>query len=139
MLRSRWANAVAFLPLLPLSFGAASREVGAQSSCLANKDTVASIQEDIMIHLTWGDSGRIVAVGLPYKPRTVKLVTSAALCDSLIAAFNARLSPADSLRAKAGYVFKLGRKAYALVPDIWPSTVDYYLARDLAWAGSVIR
>lgn len=140
MLRSRWANAIMLVALLPLSLSAmASREVGAQSSCLASKDTAASIREDIMTHLTSGDSGRIVTVGLPYKPRTVKLVTSGTLCEKLIAAFNTRLSAADSLRARAGYVFKLDEKAYALVPDIWPSTVDYYLANDLAFAGTVAR
>ena len=102
-------------------------------------DTVASIRADLMAQLTNGDSASIVGVGLPYKPKQITLMTSPSVCDSILAAYNGSLPADDSLHAKAGYVFRVGKTAYAIVPESWPHAIDYYLARNLLFVARVRR
>jgi hypothetical protein len=87
------------------------------AQCRTNRDTAAVVISMAESQLSNTDSTTIVSKGLPYKPTSVTLVTTAATCTSVINAFNALFPNSrknDRISSTEGaYVVKAGT-AYAL-------------------------
>ena len=86
------------------------------SPCLTNADTAATHISQVTLTLTGGDSARIVHLGLPYRPRSVSLVTDSATCASVVKVLNSTSSD-SATSIKRAYVFKVGRRNFAAVGE----------------------
>ena len=90
-----------------LSLATSRGQVAASSpiGCSAHPDTASLALGLVREMFTLNDSASLVRAGLPYKPTTLTLVTTTAICDSIIARFNASLTGGDTVyRVTSGYV-----------------------------------
>lgn len=89
------------------------------AQCLATSDTT-EMKAQIKQTLTNIDSVSLAAKGLPYAPSTIATVTTTAVCDSVINAYNGHFGPTDPERVTSGFVFRIGTTAYGFVPSSTP-------------------
>lgn len=109
---SRCMIAAAIGALWPLS------AYGQTGFCMANADTAASHIAATKLSLSGAgtaDSLRLKALGLPYNPTSVTLVTTNSKCKSVVNAYNAKWPVGDPHRVQRGYVIKVGSTAFALI------------------------
>jgi hypothetical protein len=85
----------------------------AQVRCLSNPDTAATFIADVERGLSNTDSTGLSKVGLPYRPRSVTLVTHEPLCASAFDAYNA-LGP--SRPVEQAYLIRVDSAAFVMVP-----------------------
>jgi hypothetical protein len=95
-----------------------SSAYGQTGFCMANADTAASHIAATRLSLSGAgaaDSLRLKALGLPYNPASVTLVTTDSKCKSVVNAYNAQWPAGDPHRVQRGYVIKVGTSAFALI------------------------
>jgi hypothetical protein len=101
---------------LAVIFGS-SASVSNAGPCLGTSDTAQRYVKVVRNQVFMGDSTRLAALGLPYKPASgVALETDSMVCAAVVSAFNALYPPEDSTRhIQAGYVIRVGDQAFAFI------------------------
>ena len=89
----------------------------ASGPCLGTSDTAEIYVKVVGNQVFLGDSSRVVALGLPYRPSSgVALETDTTACAAVVSAFNGLYPPGDSTNhVAAGYVIRVGNQAYAFI------------------------
>ena len=100
-----------------LSLAATGAMASTADPCLGTSDTAQRYVQVVRNQVFLGDSVRVVAMGLPFKPSSgVALEADSTACAAVVSAFNGMYPPADSAKhIAAGYVIRVGNQAYAFV------------------------
>jgi hypothetical protein len=102
------------------------RPASAAAQCRTNADTAAAVVGMIETHLSSADSTDLVSMGLPYKPSSVTIVSTASVCTSVINSFNALYPNSQkSRRISSAFIVKADN-SYALYRPPRAGKLDTY-------------
>lgn len=103
-----------------------TRPALAAAQCRTNSDTSATVVAIVETHLSSADSTNLVSMGLPYKPSSVTIVSTASICTSVINSFNALYPNSQkNKRISSAYIVKADN-SYALYRPPTTGKFDTY-------------
>jgi len=114
--------------LAALISGLRAERFSPPSACITNADTTVFPMEVVKTELTDDDSAAVVALGLPYKPSSIKVETKNNVCSSVVAAYNALIPQADASHRITRAIVIKANTVYALFPPPTdaPGSMPFY-------------